>query len=114
MNMFRAYYPNELGKNGEPGRFAERTEWEHCHDWDVDVTFSPKELERQAAATRLAEEIALLDGPSMAAVAVLCDDPNPSKALAKLEALRRLGVVKVSAEAAEAIVEEAKPKRGAK
>lgn len=102
--MFRAFYPDE----GPNGRFAERTEWEHCRDWDVEVTFSPKELERQAAARQLQEEIAKLDETSMAAVAVLVDGDDPAKALAKIEALRKLGVVKASAEAAVVAVDEAK------
>jgi len=101
MNMFRAYYPDE-------GRFAERTEWEHCRNWDVAVTFSPKELERQRARAQLDEEIAKLDPKGFAAVTVLCDDPDPARALAKLEALRQLGVVKASPEAAAHVVAEVK------
>lgn len=107
MGMFRAYYPDETDpKTGEKGRFADRTEWEHCRDWNVAVTYSPKELERQAARALLEEEIAKLDAKSLAAVSVLCDDADPAKALAKLDALRQLGVVKVSAEAAKAAVDE--------
>lgn len=112
MNMFRAYYPDQGDLDPitkmPKGRFAERTEWEHCRDWDVAVTFSPKELERQAARQRLDEEISQLDATSMAAVMVLCDDPDPAKALGKLEALRRLGVVKASPEAAKTVMTEAK------
>lgn len=113
-NMFRAYYPDETSSDGKQGRFAERTEWEHCRDWDVEVTFSPRELERQAASKRLHEEIAKLDEASMAAVAVLVDGDEPAKALAKIEALRKLGVIKASAEAAAVAVEETKAKRGGK
>lgn len=110
-NMFRAFYPDEgdPGPDGKPtGRFAERTEWEHCRDWDVAVTWSPQELERQAAQRKLQGEIATLDPKSLAAVSVLCDDTDPVKALAKLEALRQLGVVKTSAEAAQMAVAEVK------
>jgi hypothetical protein len=116
-NMFRPYYPDEGEVDPETkkpkGRFAERTEWEHCRDWLVEVTFSPAELARQAARDRLEAEMALLDAKELAAVAVLCDDPDASKALAKLEALRALGIVKVSAAAAaEAVAEVQAPKRG--
>src|SRR5690606_27112226 len=41
-NMFRAYYPDEIDEaTGKKGRFSPRTEWEHCRDWDVEVTLSP-------------------------------------------------------------------------
>lgn len=102
-NMFRAYYPGE-------DRFGERTQWEHCRDWNVAVTLSPQEQERQAARELLDAEIARLDAKSLAAVSVLCDDPDPAKALGKLEALRALGVVKVSSEAAQAAVSDVQGK----
>lgn len=109
-NMFRAFYPNEGPViDGKPsGRFAERTEWENCRDWRVDVTFSPRELERQQARVQLEQEIAKLDANSLAAVTVLCDDPDPAKALAKLEALRRMGIIKTSSDVAQAAVAEVK------
>lgn len=115
-NMFRAFYPDEGpidDTTGKPvGRFAERTEWEHCRDWTVEVTFSPKELERQAARMKLESEIALLDKTSLAAVSILCDDADPVKALAKLEALRQLGIVKASSEAAQVVIAETTKKGG--
>jgi hypothetical protein len=110
-NMFRAYYPDEGERDatGRPaGRFAERSEWEHCREWKPSVTLSPKELARQAAREQLEKEIAKLDARGLAAVSVLCDDPEPAKALAKLEALRHLGVVQVSSEAAQMAVAEVK------
>jgi hypothetical protein len=111
-NMFRAFFPNEGPMvDGKPtGRFAERTEWEHCRDWVVDVTFSPKEMARQAAREKLAEEIGKLDADSLANVTVLCDDPDPAKALAKLEAMRRMGIIKASPETAQAAVDAVKKK----
>lgn len=116
-NMFRAFFPEEGDIDPDTqerkGRFAERTEWEHCANWDVEVTYSPKELERQAARAQLEMEISKLDATGLAAVTVLCDDPDPTKALAKLEALRALGVVKVSSEAAKVAVDAVK-KAGAK
>lgn len=119
MNMFRAYYPDQTNAEGEVGRFAERTEWEHCRDWDVEVTYSPKELERQAARQLLAERTAKLDAKSMALVAVLCDAEDPQKNLAKLEALIASGLVKGDVETMAPVLEEmnapeAKAKRGAK
>lgn len=115
MNMFRGFYPDEgdLDEDKKPkGRFATRTEWEHCRDWEVSVTYSPKELARQEARAQLEAEIRKLDAKGLAAVRVLCDDDDPAKALAKLEALRQLGVVKVSAEAAVEAIEQTttKPK----
>ncbi len=109
-NMFRAFFPDE-GEivNGKPaGRFSERTEWEQCHNWDVAVTFSPRELERQAALSLLSDEMSKLDPAESAAVMVLVDGDDPVKGLAKLEALRRLGVVKMSASAAQAVIAETK------
>ncbi len=109
-NMFRAFYPDE-GEviNGKPvGRFSERTEWEHCKDWDVSVTFSPKELERQKALVMLEDEMMKLDPSESAAVMVLVDGDDPVRGLAKLEALRRLGVIKMSTAAAQAVISETK------
>ncbi len=100
-NLFRAYYPDE-------DRFDSRTEWRQCKDWQVDVTFSPAELQRQAAKTKLDQEVSRLDAAELAAVMVLVDDPDPAKALGKLEALRRMGVIKASPAAAHAAAIEAK------
>lgn len=106
-NMFRAYYPDEIDPNtGKPGRFSDRTEWQHCKSWDVAVTYSPRELERQAARKLLVEKTARLDAKSLAAVSVLCDDADPAKSLAKLEALVALGVVKAEAEVAQHAIDE--------
>lgn len=118
--MFRAWYPDEGEvdpESGKPkGRFSERTEWEHCRNWDVEVTFSPKELERQAARRKLEDEMATLDPKELALVDVLCDDTDPTKALAKLEALRRAGIVSARPELAQAALEELRagpgPKKG--
>ncbi len=98
-NMFRAFYPDEgeTGPEGKPlGRFSERTEWEQCHAWDVSVTFSPRELERQKARAMFEDEILKLDPNEYAAVTALVDGDDPVKGLAKLEALRRLGVLKAA------------------
>src|SRR5690606_21902389 len=97
MNMFRPYYPDTK-------TFAPRTHWEHCREWDVEVTFSPKELERRAATEQLEQELAELDADAMAAFVALVDEDDPAKALGKLEALRRLGVIKAPPEAAQAVV----------
>jgi phosphotransferase system HPr-like phosphotransfer protein len=94
------------------GRFAERTEWEHCRDWDVEVTYSPRELERQAAAKKLAEQIAMLDARELGIVSVLCDDPDATKALAKLEAMRAAGFIKGAPEVVAVAVEETKSRKG--
>lgn len=111
--MFRAYYPKRPNRDGGFGLWGERTEWEHCRDWDVDVTYSPAELERQAARAALEAAIAKLDPESLAAAMVFCDDPDPNKNLAKLTALQKLGVIKSPADVAVAAVAEVKAdKRG--
>lgn len=110
MNMFRAFFPEEGEIDPETGRpvgkFSERTEWEHCANWDVEVTFSPAELERQAAKTRLSEEIAKLEGRSLALATMLCDDPDPAKALGKLELMISAGLIQGSPDALTAAAAE--------
>lgn len=112
MNMFRAFFPEEGDvdpESGKPaGRFSERTEWEHCANWDVEVTFSPAEIERQAAKTRLSEAISKLEGRSLALATVLCDDPDPGKALGKLELLISTGVIQGPVDALAAAAAEAR------
>lgn len=97
MNMFRAFYPDEANAEGGMGRFSERTEWEHCRDWDVEVTFSPAEIERQAARKLLEDKIASLDAKQLAMARVLCDDEDPAKGLGKLELLIQSGLIKLPA-----------------
>jgi hypothetical protein len=70
-----------------------RTTWENCMEWDPLVEPSPQEKERVAALEKLQAEMASLGPDDLAAVQVLVDDPDPSKALAKLEAMRRLGII---------------------
>ncbi len=111
-NMFRAFYPDEgeidPTTSKPKGRFSERTEWEQCNAWDVAVTFSPRELERQKALTLLEDEMGRLDPTESAAVMVLVDGDDPVRGLAKLEALRRLGVIKMSPAAAQVVMAETK------
>jgi len=110
-NMFRAFYPDERDKDGALGRYGTRREWEHCHDWHVRSTFSPAELGRQAALAKLErelEEMAQTDPKGLALVQVLCDDPDPNKNFAKIQALRAAGLIKASAEVASAAVEAKK------
>ncbi len=82
----------------------------------MSVTFAPRELERQAAKRLLDAEIQKLDAADVALVAVLCDDPDPTKSLAKLEALRRIGAIKATPEVMQAALAEAKgePKKPGK
>jgi hypothetical protein len=119
MMMFRAFYPAREGRDGAVGRWSERTEWEHCREWDVEVTFSPAELERQAAKKLLEEQISRLDAQQIALARVLCDDADPNKALAKLRMLIQSGLVKIPEEVAAMVAEpelppEPKPVRKAK
>ena len=106
--MFRAFYPDEVNREtGEKGRHADRTEWEHCRDWNVAVTFSPAEIERQAARKMLDDELAKMDARNLALAKVLCDDDDPNKALAKLTLLIESGLIsKMSDGAAKALIED--------
>lgn len=72
---------------------APRTAWESCEHWDVLVEKSESERAKDAARDALAAEMEALDVDDLAAVEVLCDDPDPVKALAKLSAMRKLGIV---------------------
>lgn len=107
MMLFRAFYPDEIGQdeNGSPteGRFAPRTEWEHCHDWIADVTISPEEAERQAALAAYSVELAKLDKEQLALASVLCDDVDPAKSLAKLRVMMNAGMIKTGGATAETV-----------
>ncbi len=94
-NLFRAYYSERKDPiTGAKGTYSGRTEWESCSAWDVETTFSPLELERQVAAAALVEEIASMTEQERALVSVWCDDPDPNKNVAKLQALRVAGMIK--------------------
>jgi len=113
-NQFRPFWPERKNPvTGEKGMWSPRTEWQSCSEFEVDVTFSPAELERQEAAAQFRAEIETLDEASLNAVLVFCDDPDPKKNLAKLWALQKLGHVKGPTQALAAAAEEKKPK-GAK
>lgn len=110
-NMFRAFYPDEgaTGEDGKPaGRFSERTEWEHCHEWNVEVTFSPREIARQEAMRRLEEELKRVDPEDRDDAMLMLDDVDPVKALAKLTMMCRRGMFRMSAVAAQAVAAEKK------
>lgn len=107
-NMFRAFYPDERAGDGSMGRYGTRREWEHCHDWHVRSVFSPAELDRQAAIAKLEVELAKLDAKDLALVQVLCDDPDPNKNFAKMQALRAAGLIKASTEVMSAAVDAKK------
>jgi hypothetical protein len=93
--QFRAYYTDRLDPiTGVKGTYGNRTQFESFDRWEVETTFSPLELERQAAAASLAEEIASMTEQERALVSVWCDDPDPNKNVAKLQALRVAGMIK--------------------
>lgn len=71
----------------------DRTTWQACADWDVLVEPTPQERKKDEARLTLQAEIAELDGEVLPLVEVLCDDPDPEKALAKLRAMRRAGML---------------------
>lgn len=72
---------------------APRTAWESFDQWDVLVEKSAAEMAKDAARAALAAELETLDADDLAAVEVLCDDPDPAKALTKLNAMRKLGII---------------------
>lgn len=74
-----------------------RTSWESFDNWDVLVEKSEAEKQKDAAREKLQAELAALDADDLASVEVLCDDPDPAKALAKLGAMRKLGIIGGSA-----------------
>lgn len=90
--QFRAYYPDE-------NRLDARTEWQHAINWNVKVTLHPDELARRKAREELDQAIASLDADELAAVEALVDGDDPTKGLAKIQALRKLGVIKGRADA---------------
>ncbi len=70
-----------------------RTQWDSFDDWIVLVEKSVEEKAKDAAREKLVAEMEALDADDLAAVEVLCDDPDPTKALAKLAAMRKLGII---------------------
>lgn len=70
-----------------------RTMWESFEHWNVLVEKTPEEKAKDEAREKLRLEMELLDADDLAAVEVLCDDPDPTKALAKLAAMRKLGII---------------------
>jgi hypothetical protein len=84
--MFRPVYD-------EQGSPAPRTHHEQMSQWDVVVELSPLEKERDLARQKLEAEIASLSPDDLASFQVLVDDPDPAKAMAKLEAMRRMGIL---------------------
>lgn len=95
VGLFRAYYTERLDpESGKKGVFATRTQWESCSNWDVETTFAPHEIERQVAAAALAAEYDSLSDQERALVLAFCDDPDPNRNVAKLQALRAAGLIK--------------------
>lgn len=101
--QFRPYWPDEK-------KHAGRTEWESCKDWIPQTKLHPNEIARREAQQALQAQMDALDAKEVAAVSVLVDGDDPKKGLAKIEALRALGVIKSPPAAVAAAVEEkAKP-----
>lgn len=71
----------------------DRTTWQACAEWDVLVELTPQERKKDEARLVLQDEIASLDAEVLPLVEVLCDDADPEKALAKLRAMRRAGML---------------------
>lgn len=84
--QFRAWYP-DTGENDS------RTTWQSFRDWDPVVELSPAEREREAARHALEAEIASLPENELALVQVLIDDPDPARARAKFDAMKKAGLI---------------------
>ena len=100
---------NQFRLVGEP-----RTLWQACSDWDVLVEPTPQERAKDAARETLLAEIAGLDKDVLPLVEVLCDHDDPEKALAKLRAMQKLGMLRspdvVTPEAQVEVKRQRKPK----
>lgn len=70
-----------------------RTQWDSFDEWNVLVEKTPAERAKDEARELLAIELDALDADDLAAVQVLCDDDDPAKALAKLAAMRKMGIL---------------------
>lgn len=93
--QLRLYYPDRPeGKRYEP-----RTTWHSFESWEPEITLSPEEVERQNALKLFEEELTDFDAAGLELVKVFCDDPDPIKALAKVRALKKSGMVRTAAEA---------------
>lgn len=70
-----------------------RTMWESFDNWIVTVEKTPEEKAKDEARELFVMELEMLDPDQLAAVEALCDDPDPAKALAKFNGLKKLGVI---------------------
>jgi len=70
-----------------------RTMWDVFDEWNVLVEKTPAEKAKDEARELLAIELESLDADDLAAVQILCDDEDPAKALAKLGAMRKMGIL---------------------
>lgn len=85
--------------------------WQSMADWIPQTTLSEAEVLLQETRAKLHQELASLDKGELAAVEVLADDPDPARALAKIEAMRRLGIIKTTTPPTKAEVTNAKEKK---
>lgn len=70
-----------------------RTQWESFEHWIVLVEKTPEEKAKDEAREMFLLELEALDPDQLLAVEALCDDPDPAKALAKFNGLKKLGVI---------------------
>jgi hypothetical protein len=81
-------------------QFDGRTEWRSFDEWIPEIKLSPEEVERQEAKRLFEKELEAFDADGLQLVTVFCDDPDPVKALAKIRAMKKTGIVKLAANAA--------------
>lgn len=72
---------------------SSRTMWESFEHWNVLVEKTPEEKAKDEARELFLLELESLDPDQLLAVEALCDDPDPAKALAKFNGLKKLGVI---------------------
>lgn len=102
--QFRPFYLDTQSHAG-------RTEWESSRDWNVSVTLHPDEMAKRDVRKKLDAEISALDPDELEAMHALVDGDDPAKGLAKLNALRKLGVIKSKPAVAAVAIEEAGAKK---
>lgn len=95
--QLRLWYPDRSELPLEQ-QFDSRLGWQTFDHWVPEITFSPEEVARQEAKKQFALELEAFDADGLQLVTVFCDDADPVKALGKLQALKRVGMVKTAAE----------------
>ncbi len=108
--LFRPFWPERTNpKTGQKGLFGSRLDWQSCRDYEVEVTFSAAELDRQKAKQEYDAMLARLDPEMLEAAQTFCESLDPHDSIKKLRALEKLGVIQITSAA-----DDTKKPKGAK